>query len=158
MDLSCDAGVADSEVVTLFERPTGGTRVVEGNAEIRFPLASWLEGVAFTDFGQAWGSGEGIELEDIEFTPGVGVRFPSPVGPIRIDVAYRPRGAQALSVIAPQIRRYDPMLDLESDQLIIGGMTIPFVTTSQLALLGPTVPFLENEGRVQLHVSIGQAF
>jgi hypothetical protein len=50
------------------------------------------------------------------------------------------------------------MSDLESDQLIIGGMTIPFVTTSQLALLGPTVPFLENEGRVQLHVSIGQAF
>jgi len=158
MDLSCDAGVADSEVVTLFERPTGGTRVVEGNAEIRFPLASWLEGVAFTDFGQAWGSGEGIELEDIEFTPGVGVRFPSPVGPIRIDVAYRPRGVQALSVIARQIRPYDPMSDLESDQLIIGGMTIPFVTTSQLALLGPTVPFLENEGRVQLHVSIGQAF
>lgn len=153
MDLSCDAGVAEDGVFS--ELPTGGTRVVEGNAELRFPLGSWLEGVAFTDFGQAWGAGEGIELRNVQFTPGLGLRFPSPVGPIRVDLAYRPRGEQDLSVITPQLRACDIVIE---DCLLVDGAEIAFARTNQLALLDLPVRFLEGESRFQLHVSIGQAF
>jgi outer membrane protein assembly factor BamA len=152
VDLSCDAGVAiDSVSVTAL--PIGGTRVLEGNAEVRFPLASWLEGVAFTDFGQAWSST--INLRDIEVTPGFGLRFPSPVGPIRIDLAYRGRRAQDLAVITPQIVAATGM---DADSLVVNGETIPYVQTNQLEQLTPFVLFTERGSRFQLHVSIGQAF
>lgn len=152
-DLLCDAGVAEDRVFS--ELPTGGTRVLEGNAEIRFPLGSWLEGVAFTDFGQAWGAGEGMELSEVQFTPGFGLRFPSPVGPIRVDLAYRPRGEQDLSVITPQLRPCAPPVE---ECLVVDGTERDWARTNQLVLLGIPVQFLEGESRFQLHVSIGQAF
>jgi hypothetical protein len=157
MDLSCDAGVA-GDSLAFSALPTGGTRVLEGNAELRFPLGSWLEGVAFTDFGQAWGADDGVDMSDIQVTPGFGVRFPSPVGPIRIDVAFSPRGEQELAVITRQLRAFDPAQDASGDQILVNGMTIPFVQTTQLALLSPLVLYRESDSRFQLHVSIGQAF
>ena len=156
MDLSCDAGVAERSVFNAL--PTGGTRVIEGNAEVRFPLGSWLQGAAFTDFGQAWSPDRGVVLADIEFTPGFGVRFPSPVGPIRVDLAYRFRGEQELPVITRQIQAFDPVLHDIEDQLLVNGARIPFVQKSDLVPLGPRVTFLDTESRFQLHVSIGQAF
>ncbi len=156
MDLSCDAGVGGSGVV-FKELPTGGTRVIEANAELRFPLGAWLEGVAFSDLGQAWGTGETVDLGELVLTPGVGLRFPSPVGPIRIDLAYRPPRERLLSLLTPQIRPYSESDDDPEDRLVIGD-PIPFVQTENLALLGPRLPGLEAGGRFQLHVSIGQAF
>ena len=157
MDLSCDAGVG-GDSIAFSALPTGGTRVFEGNAELRFPLGSWLEGVAFTDFGQAWGADDSVDLADIRVTPGFGVRFPSPVGPIRIDLAFSPRGERELAVITRQLRAYDPALDADEDRLTVDGTTIPFVQTTQLALLSPLVLYRESDSRLQLHVSIGQAF
>lgn len=157
MDLSCDAGVG-GDSIAFSALPTGGSRVLEGNAELRFPLGSWLEGVAFTDFGQAWGADEGVDISEIQVTPGFGVRFPSPVGPIRIDLAFSPRGEQELAVITRQLRAFDPALDEPGDQLMVNGMTIPFVQSTQLALLTPLVFYRESDSRFQLHVSIGQAF
>jgi len=156
MDLSCDAGVAPDGVFSLL--PTGGTQVIEGNVEVRFPLGSWLEGVAFTDFGQVWSQspGQGVDLGDIEFTPGFGVRFPSPVGPIRVDLAYRPKGLPGLDVITRQIEAYIPGVHDAEDQLMAPGR-IPFVLASQLVRLDPKV-FLDGDSRFALHISIGQAF
>jgi outer membrane protein assembly factor BamA len=156
VDLSCDAGaMADQQ---FNPRPTGGTRVLEANAEVRFRLASWLEGVTFTDVGQAWGTDVPMAFSDLEFAPGVGVRFPSPVGPIRIDVAYRFRGGEDLPVVTPQIRAFDPDTDTMADWLTVDGQEIPWVLTNDLALLNPLVLFGEDEGRLQFHLSIGQAF
>ena len=156
MDLSCDAGVP-GDSIAFSALPTGGTRVFEGNAELRFSLGSWLEGVAFTDFGQAWGAEEGVDFRDIEVTPGFGVRFPSPVGPIRIDLAYRAGAERDLSVITTQIRPFDPSRgDEDDDRIEVDGTRIPFVVTQDLALLGPFVR--QKDSRLQLHVSIGQAF
>lgn len=157
IDLTCDANAA-GDSVAFSSLPTGGTRVLEANAELRFPLGSWLEGVAFTDFGQAWGAEESLALSGLEFTPGVGVRFPSPVGPIRIDLAYRAGGEEELSVVTRQLRPFDPARDDADDLLEVNGTTIPYVQTNQLALLGPLVMFRERDSSFQLHVSIGQAF
>ena len=159
LDLSCDARVAEGGIFRVL--PTGGTRVIEGNAEVRFPLGSRLQAVAFTDFGQAWSPEQGDVLNNVEFTPGVGVRFPSPVGPIRVDLAYRFRGDEELSVITRRIEAC-PSCDTEDLLLVDAGTAderrIPFVQTNELALLGTRVLFLDPESRLQLHVSIGQAF
>jgi hypothetical protein len=44
----------------------------------------------------------------------------------------------------------------------VGGQSIPFVISNELAVLGPLVLFEESSSlswrRFQLHVSIGQAF
>jgi outer membrane protein assembly factor BamA len=139
-------------------RPTGGTRVFEANAEIRFMLWSLFEGVVFTDAGQAWGPDQGIRAEDLEFTPGVGVRFPSPVGPIRVDLAYRFTGPEELSVITPVLRPYDATRDQAGDRILVDGVSIDWVSTGTLDALSQRVLFAGSGKGLQLHVSIGQAF
>ena len=68
--------------------PTGGTRVFIGNLELRMPtpfFAGRLRYVLFVDAGALWNSGGQAPLR---ITPGVGVRYTSPLGPIRLDVGY----------------------------------------------------------------------
>jgi outer membrane protein assembly factor BamA len=144
----------------LDPQPTGGTRLIEANAEMRFPIASLFEGVVFVDAGQAWGADQSIEFSAMEFTPGVGIRVPSPVGPIRFDVAYRFRGGQDLPVVTEQIRPYDPAMgDMESDRLVVdGGPPIDWVTTGDLVFLSDPFLFGVNDQGLQFHISIGQAF
>lgn len=151
------------EGVAVVPRPTGGTRVLEANAEIRFPVGSLLEGVVFGDVGQAWGRDQPVELSGLEVTPGVGIRFPSPVGPIRVDLAYRFRGAQSLQVVTEQIRAFDSATDDDDDKIVIrlgddGDQKIEWVSTGQLVRLDSPLRFGVNDQGLQLHVSIGQAF
>ena len=156
IDLSCDAGpLSDGAFIS---RPTGGTRVLEGNVEVRFALGSSLDGVTFTDFGQVWGAGQTISFDDLEFTPGVGVRFRSPVGPIRVDVGYKFLRGEELSVVTSQIRDFDPGVgDVATDRLTVDGMEIPYVLADELVVLDPTV-FFGAGSRFTFHLSIGQAF
>ncbi len=139
IDLSCDATGA-----RVDSRPTGGTRVLEGNTEVRFALGTELEAVTFMDFGQVWGADQGIALDELELTPGIGLRYLSPVGPLRVDLGYNFRGDERLSVVTSRI---------ESDPAPPG-----YRTTRDLAVLGPRVLSRQTESRFQLHISIGQAF
>lgn len=143
-------------------RPTGGTRVLEVNAELRFPVASVFEGVIFSDAGQAWGRDQTVGLASLEVTPGVGIRFPSPVGPIRVDLAYRFRGAETLVVVTEVIEPYDPT-NPDHERIIIrtaagNEMRIDWVSSGTLSTLANPVLFGSNDGGLQLHFSIGQAF
>ncbi len=134
-----------AEGTSFVSRPTGGTRVFEANAELRFPVGSLFEGVVFGDVGQAWGRDESIDISGLEASPGVGVRIPSPVGPIRIDLAYRFGEDEALAVVTEQIE-------------VVDGMTSDWESTGQLVRLISSVPFGLRDSGLQLHVSIGQAF
>jgi translocation and assembly module TamA len=159
IDLTCDAsGLADGGFIS---RPTGGTRVIEAGLELRFRLSASLEAATFLDVGQVWGANEPVDLRDLEFSPGTGIRFASPIGPLRIDVGYRFRSGEALSVVTSQLRPFaegdDPDL-----QLIVDKSPIPFVRLNEIAVLGPSVLFGESSAlswrRLRLHFSIGQAF
>jgi len=158
--LTCDASPLEDSYFT--PRATGGTRLFEGNLEVRFPLKWNLQGVTFTDFGQVWDRGDPLTLHSIQVTPGVGVRYMSPIGPIRVDLAYRFRGGQDLSVVTTGIRPYDPQQDAAADRLQVNGQAIPWVRSRDLAVLGPPVFYGETPAlsmrRFQLHFSIGQAF
>lgn len=72
--------------------PTGGNSVVVLNAELRFPSPLFAQRIRlglFVDVGQVWERGDEIvSVQGIRVTPGVGVRFGTPLGPVRVDVAY----------------------------------------------------------------------
>ena len=70
-----------------------GNKMLAATAEYRFPIASKVDGVAFTDVGKAW-KGEGYKLNDLEASVGVGIRVSTPIGPIRLDYAKGGQGAK----------------------------------------------------------------
>ena len=78
------------QAVTLS--PIGGDRSVVLNAELRLPSPIWssrMRFAAFVDAGSVWGtSGAVSSPAQVRFTPGAGVRFATPLGPARLDVAY----------------------------------------------------------------------
>lgn len=76
--------------------PVGGRGLLEGSVEIRFPVAGSLRGVAFVDAGNVWSDPDQISAGDLEYTPGTGLRYQTPVGPIRLDVARRMDGEESL--------------------------------------------------------------
>ncbi len=76
----------------------GGNYFYRGSAEISFPLGlpeeMGVQGHTFTDFGSLWGlddiSGSDVvdEAGVLRATAGVGVSWRSPLGPIRVDLAF----------------------------------------------------------------------
>jgi outer membrane protein assembly factor BamA len=163
MLFTCDASALAEEAFN--PQPTGGTRALEGSLELRFritPVA--FEGVGFLDWGQVWGEGETIRFSDVEWTPGVGVRYYSPIGPIRLDLAYRGYEPERLRVVTSQVEPCDAIAGGSDDciPLVRGAASGPgFLRVGELALLQPSIPFDTDRSflrRLQLHFSIGQAF
>lgn len=79
-----EAGPRDKETGD----PIGGTEELIFNAEYIFPIISdiRLKGVVFFDAGNAYESFK--KLGELRYTTGLGVRWISPVGPIRIEWGY----------------------------------------------------------------------
>jgi translocation and assembly module TamA len=76
--------------------PTGGNGLVEGSVEVRRSLGGSLVGAVFLDAGnvsEASGSPSEyqavLDLSRLQLALGVGVRYRTPVGPFRADVACR---------------------------------------------------------------------
>jgi outer membrane protein assembly complex protein YaeT len=69
-------------------KPLGGEAMAEASLELRFPLFGELGGVVFADAGNAW-SNLSTEIGALRFTGGVGLRYQTPVGPLRADVGYQ---------------------------------------------------------------------
>ncbi|NJD19581.1 MAG: hypothetical protein FIA95_09920, partial [Gemmatimonadetes bacterium] len=160
VDLSCDASPLKDG--GFQARPTGGTTVMEGSLEARIPLTPTFQGALFTDVGQVWDTGADVQPGALRFTPGFGVRYLSPIGPLRVDVAYRSAGGEELTVITDGVRPYDPASDDERDRLEVAGQAIPWVKSRALAALSPRVLYDDSPAtslrRWQIHISIGQAF
>ena len=67
--------------------PFLGTREILVNAEYRYDLTESIQGVLFWDAGKTFNSGTELSFNDVKQGYGVGVRFSSPIGPLRFDVA-----------------------------------------------------------------------
>lgn len=67
-------------------RPEGGTRLVEGSIEIRQRVSGPFGIVAFLDGGSV-GTGQVPDTSGLRFGAGLGVRYATGIGPLRIDVA-----------------------------------------------------------------------
>ncbi|TMA94902.1 MAG: outer membrane protein assembly factor BamA [Deltaproteobacteria bacterium] len=72
----------------IASTPIGGSEEVILNNEIIFPLVQTigLKGVVFTDAGNAYGADETISLDNTRFSAGAGLRWLSPVGPLRVEL------------------------------------------------------------------------
>ncbi|MGL5513625.1 MAG: BamA/OMP85 family outer membrane protein, partial [Sporomusa sp.] len=63
-----------------------GNKMLTASVEYRFPVVSKVQGVVFSDLGNAW-DGEGYKFDDLKYSVGVGIRLTTPIGPVRIDYA-----------------------------------------------------------------------
>ncbi|HET6518653.1 MAG TPA: autotransporter assembly complex family protein [Geminicoccaceae bacterium] len=67
--------------------PTGGRSLLELSGEVRFRVTETIGGVTFLDAGSAFESTLPDFGEDLRLGTGVGVRYFTPIGPLRLDVA-----------------------------------------------------------------------
>jgi len=77
-----------------FDRfvPTGGRSLLNVNLELRQQLSFLISGLGvatFIDGGQVWESLRTVQDRPVQFGAGGGIRYQSPIGPIRVDVAYK---------------------------------------------------------------------
>lgn len=68
----------------------GGSKQVINNMEFIFPLSTsaGLKGVVFYDIGNAFDDDEDISWGGLRHAAGYGVRWTSPLGPIRVEMGY----------------------------------------------------------------------
>jgi translocation and assembly module TamA len=116
--------------------PVGGTALLDGSLEARFPLAGSLGGVVFVDGGNVELRPADIwRLDRLQWAAGFGLRYRTLFGPVRIDVAAR---------LPRELRGSWPM------------PKVPVVAIQD----GAVVPTGEQKSEpvVRLHLSIGEAF
>lgn len=68
--------------------PLGGKSIIEGNLELRYPLFWKLSGVLFMDTGNVWTESWSYNLGELAYATGGGIRFETPIGPVRLDVGF----------------------------------------------------------------------
>ncbi|MEO8619949.1 MAG: BamA/TamA family outer membrane protein [bacterium] len=152
---SLGAAVGDDK---FTPRALGGTSLLEGSIEYRFPLP-WLQnlgGAVFID-GAAVGErvldplGAGVRtLADLvrgtgAITPGIGVRYLSSVGPIRIDMGFNPSRSEDLAVVTEIVRNGHQEI-------------IPLDIPKHYSATGTSTGIGKILNRFTLHLSIGQAY
>lgn len=152
--VNATVGIGDDK---FTPRPLGGTSLLEGSVEYRFPLPFLsLQGAAFVD-GAAVGErildplGGVSTLANLvrgtaAITPGFGVRYLSSVGPIRVDVGFNPSKAENLAVVTEI---------MQNGRLVI----IPLDTPRRYGTTGTSAGGIRGAlNRFVLHLSIGQAY
>jgi len=66
--------------------PVGGRSLLEGSLELRTPVYGAFGGVVFFDVGEVRRREASWTLGDLQFGAGLGVRYATPVGPLRVDL------------------------------------------------------------------------
>ena len=75
----------------------GGNSMMEGIAELRYPLFGIFSGAVFMEMGNVWKKSWQFNVNNMHYDAGVGLRIKTPVGPIRLDVA-TPIGRDAFDI------------------------------------------------------------
>ena len=69
--------------------PTGGNAFVLTNLELRTYLGKSFGLVTFLDGGNVWRKTSDIKLSEMKYTAGMGIRYNTPVGPVRVDYGHK---------------------------------------------------------------------
>lgn len=67
----------------------GGAGMAITNLEWRFPIFSVVGGVLFVDGGNVWPSWRSINMGQVRWGGGIGLRADTPVGPIRLEYGWK---------------------------------------------------------------------
>jgi hypothetical protein len=134
----------------------GGRTLLEGSAELRFPIYRQLGGAVFVDGaivtnGILPGVTSGICDGCAAVTPGFGVRYYSLIGPIRVDIGLNPLTTYHLPVLT------------ETSSGTVVAVTGPPGTSAAAArrTYAPALTLGGLQGllnRLSLHLALGQAF
>jgi outer membrane protein insertion porin family len=85
---------------------SGGNAVMIFNGELRVPVWGDFGSALFLDVGNVFSRVSEIDLERLRPTAGFGVRYKSPIGPIRVDVGFKlDRGRFERSPLDPFYKR-----------------------------------------------------
>lgn len=123
-------------------RPLGGNLVLEASTEFRFPIWEELFGAVFIDAGYvAQTINKELPKSRAAVTPGFGVRYRSPVGPIRIDLGINPVSTEKLPVVTEEIINGER-------KLVTVGERRTYAPSGRGGILS----------RLTLHLSIGEAY
>jgi outer membrane protein assembly factor BamA len=138
-------------------RPLGSPAVAEASVEYRFHVWGPVKAAVFLD-GAVLPSGDDafFTLDDnfMALTPGFGVRYQSPVGPIRVDLGINPGGAEYLPVFTQVIT------ESGERKIVQLGEELP-PDQRPLRRFDPVGDATGLRGlinRLTLHLSIGEAF
>lgn len=69
--------------------PQGGNGLVVVNMELRSPYWKGLGAVGFVDTGNVFARASEIDLGELRVTTGFGIRYRSPIGPLRVDLGFK---------------------------------------------------------------------
>ena len=115
----------DTTLRNLHASPTGGNTVVTANLELRVPTPIFPDRVRlglFVDVGQVWERGDTLTaVSGLRVTPGLGLRFITPLGPVRLDAAYNgyPQEPGPLYLLDNTNKSLTAVLDPTGKQLLL---------------------------------------
>ena len=81
--------LGDESTISPQGFPTGGNGVVILNGEMRVGVVGPLQAVGFMDAGNVVARASDLRLRELRTTAGFGIRYRSPVGPIRLDLGFK---------------------------------------------------------------------
>jgi outer membrane protein insertion porin family/translocation and assembly module TamA len=90
---SCDRTSANFNEASCAV-PLGGRSLWEASIELRFPILGPVSGSVFCDAGDVSPNQISVRLNYPHLSCGPGLRYDTPIGPVRLDVGYRIPGAQ----------------------------------------------------------------
>ena len=79
----------------------------ESSGEVRIPVVGQLSAVLFVDAGNVWYESFDINLDDLRVSAGPGLRYRTPIGPVRVDLGYQLTRIEGLLINGePESRRW----------------------------------------------------
>jgi outer membrane protein insertion porin family/translocation and assembly module TamA len=77
--------------------PIGGNTMAALSSELRVPIKGNFGGVLFIDAGNVWATDSGdaftdtesVSAADLRYSAGLGLRYQTPIGPVRLDLGYQ---------------------------------------------------------------------
>ncbi len=106
-DCSLDTRTVD-ELPSTCIRPLGGLTLWEASLEVRFPIAGDFTGATFVDASDVTRNVGQIRFTVPHVSIGPGLRYLTPVGPVRLDIGYRVPGLQQIGEVDIQRQEGDP--------------------------------------------------
>jgi outer membrane protein insertion porin family/translocation and assembly module TamA len=95
-EVDCDAPPSSATYnAAVCDLPLGGFTLWEAGLELRYPLAGALSGTVFTDTSDVSPRPLSFRFTRLHLSVGAGLRYDTPVGPVRFDLGFRVPGMQA---------------------------------------------------------------
>jgi outer membrane protein assembly complex protein YaeT len=84
--------------LSLSGLPLGGHSMFEASSELRVPIVGKVSGVLFLDAGNVWRQALDFQLHELEYAAGPGLRYLTPIGPVRVDFGFQLTRVEGLRI------------------------------------------------------------